>query len=598
MRTHPLDVRLLLALSLSVAACSAPTPAAVDAGADAPADAPADASSVCAPSRAEWNATVLPLVTQHCGNCHGPTPSYGSPYSLTDYDALLRATSAGRPVDHIARQLIEGAMPPSGSPAMPLEARRALAAWASCGASVPTATPALQASRPVFQSPDRPLAGLATFDLRAQRHPVGPDVTDQYQCFAFDAPVTEPRFIRRMEALVDQGRVVHHIVLLRDPDRSTAATPSFACSGMPASSQYLYAWAPGQNSFEFPQGGLRVAPGQRFILQIHYNNGSRVPDVVDSSGVRLFHDAPGGTEYGMVAIGPQGFSIAPRSAGHAESNCTLRANTTILAGMPHMHEVGTTFSQTVIHADGTREPLINLTGWRFDSQLFYDLGRTLRTGDKLLTRCEYNNLTASPVRSGNGTRDEMCFGFTYVTPPPALSYCDEGTIDVERVPYSPGSCAPADAPTDLSLVDVRVQVADAPAATGGVVPSGRWTLTGLEMYLTGLATGLGDLDLAQTRVRARGQAWVRDGRFTLDSVAGLHLVTTTGVTYDRGLPVAFSGPFAATTTSPLTVRSDCGIGGDIPLAYSVTGDELAVASPPQGLGSLRLTARYIFRRAP
>ncbi len=588
MRTA-LRASALVCVSVALVSCGDSTPStAADAGSDAPS---------CTPSRDAWNATVRPLVVEHCGRCHGDSPSFGAPYSLVDYDMLLRNTNVGRRVDRIAPRLVEGTMPPTGT-TMPDDARRAITQWASCGTMEPRPGTTLVSSAPVYRSPDRPLPGAQTFEVRAQRFEVGPDVTDHYQCFAIDAPVTEPRFIRRMEAILDQSRVVHHIVLLRDPDRSTAMTPSFRCSSMPASSQYLYAWAPGQNSFEFPEGGLRVAPGQRFILQIHYNNGAHLPTMTDSSGVRLYHDAPTGTEYGMVAIGPQGFNIPARSTGRAESNCTLRANTRILSTMPHMHNIGTGFTQTIRHADGTSDPLIALTGWHFETQLNYELNATLRTGDKLIKRCDYNNLTASPVRSGSGTSEEMCFGFTYVTPPPSLLYCDEGTIDVERVPYEPGSCAPADAPSDLSLVDARIAVGSAPASTGGAITDGRWTLASLEMWLNGVATGLGDLDLTMTRVRARGQAWVQGGRITTDSVAGLHLVTTNGVVYDRGLPVAFSGPFMATTTSPVTVRSDCGITQEIRLAYTASADELSITTPEQGVGSLRFAARYVFHRAP
>jgi hypothetical protein len=141
-------------------------------------------------------------------------------------------------------------------------------------------------------------------------------------------------------------------------------------------------------------------------------------------------------------------------------------------------------------------------------------------------------------------------------------------------------------------------VGAAPANTGGAIPEGRWVAQGFEMWLNGLNTGLGNLDLAMTRVRVRGQAWVRGGRFTTDSVAGLHLVTTTGVVYDRGLPVGLSGTFTASGASPLMLRADCGASGDVALGYSVAGDELTVAVPEQGIGALRFVARYRFRRAP
>ena len=69
--------------------------------------------------------------------------------------------------------------------------------------------------------------------------------------------------------------------------------------------------------------------------------------------------------------------------------------------------------------------------------------------------------------------------------------------------------------------------------------------------------------------------------------------------FDRGLPIGLSGTFAAgTTVSPLRLRADCGSTGDVALGYSAAADELIVAAPEQGIGSLRFVARYRFRRAP
>ena len=141
---------------------------------------------------------------------------------------------------------------------------------------------------------------------------------DRYQCFTFEFPGTTDRFVRRFELVADQRAVLHHVVLLRDNNRVAPTTP-FECGSMPEGSDYLYASAPGRDALQFPEGGLRITPGQRLVMQIHYNNGQHLPNLRDSSGLRLYHTAPSGTEYGMVALGPLAFQIPARSTGQTLS---------------------------------------------------------------------------------------------------------------------------------------------------------------------------------------------------------------------------------------------------------------------------------------
>ena len=281
---------------------------------------------------------------------------------------------------------------------------------------------------------------METWDLRAGGWAVGPDVTDRYQCFTFTFAGTADRFIRRFELAADRREVLHHVVLLRDTQR-TAPTEPFECLSMPSGSDYLYAWAPGQDALQFPEGGMRITPGQRLVMQIHYNNGQGLRDVRDNSGLRLYHTAPEGTEYGMVALGPVTFQVPARSTGTAQSGCTITRESRLLTGMPHMHGYGTDFVETITRAAGGSDPLIALQGWRFDAQLFYDFSTALHPGDRIETTCTYNNTTAAAVRSGSRTADEMCFNFAYVTPPPTERYCDQAHAPGDALAYAPGMCA-------------------------------------------------------------------------------------------------------------------------------------------------------------
>jgi hypothetical protein len=453
---------------------------------------------------------------------------------------------------------------------------------------------------PVFRSPERSPEGLAQFELRADNFPVPPTLRDRYQCYSFTAPVDGPRFIKRFEMIVDNPEVLHHLVLLRDP-QGTAPREPFQCNSMPEGTEYLYAWAPGQNALEFPEGGLRVEPGQRFVVQFHYNNSAMRENVVDRSGVRLYHGPVQGTEYGMVAIGPVGFTLPARSESTVASACTLRAGSRMLAGMPHMHEVGTGFEQTVRRRDGSTDPVVSLQGWRFETELFYELPVTLAEGDRLITRCTFNNPTSSPVRSGSRTSDEMCFNFAYVTPPPLFRFCDEAINVGPDLMYTPGRRAAPAASRDLPLAQGRVIADDPPALVAGPIPSGHWVLASVNYYVDTIMTGAGVLNLAESSMSGRGQMWIEPGRMVADFNTSLVLVIGAGIRFSREIPLSIAGDTTFTDNN-IALRLTCsaeGTSAPTALQYGLEagGTELTVGLRAQQTAGVQITPRYTFRRA-
>ncbi len=563
---------------------------------DASTDSAVDASGVCVPDRATWDSSIRAKVVAHCGTCHGETPTYGAPYSLMNYDALLAGAVGHRHVDAIAEQLATGAMPPPGAPAPLSESADAVTRWASCGARTAMNATRLQSSRSWVRAPERAPEGLSTWDLRADHYAVGLNVTDRYQCFTFTVPGDGPRFIRRFEMLLDRREVLHHVVLLRDPDRTAPERP-FECTAMNEGSQYLMAWAPGQDAFAFPDGGLRMTPGERYVLQLHYNNSRRLAAVVATSGVRLFHGPPTGTEYGMLAIGPVGFSIPARSTASASSGCTFREPTRLFAGGPHMHVIGTAFSQQVMRMNGNIDPLISVDHWDFNYQFIYDLGPTLiAPGDRIETRCTWNNTSARTVYSGTGTADEMCFDFAYVTPPSPDRYCDQPLRMPGELTYTPGRCAPPAAGTSLPMVTGRMVVDPAPAPTGGTIPDGRWNLTGMTWHVDTASTAIGTIDVNASVIVGRGQIWTEPGRIIADLSNRVELAFTGGVRFDRDIPVSVSGTYTGDTPTR-TFRQTCPNTGSTHIAVSVEGDRMVLGFDPTNFGGVMITPRYTFQRA-
>ena len=585
--------RPVLVLFVLLAACGSSSPPAPDGG-------PGDAN-VCSPDPATFAASVRPMVERYCGSCHGETPQFGAPVSLLDPTVLLATRPDGtRLVDRMAQRLFDGSMPPVGMPRPPQADANVIAQWASCGATTVPASTGLVSSAPPFLAPTTAPTGLTTVEFRADHYAVGPDVRDDYHCFVFDAPVTEPRFVRRFEMVLDATAVLHHVVLLRDVDHHTSVG-DFNCydgSGMPAGSQYLYAWAPGQSAMEFPSGGLRMSPGERFVVQIHYNNGRSLPDIADSSGVRMYVGPMEGPEYGMMAIGPTDFSLAPHVRTPVESGCTIASDATVIAGMPHMHLLGTDFSETITRASGGTETLVRLSGWSFGTQLFYSLPTTLHTGDVVHTTCTYMNTRDETVTSGENTTDEMCFDFMYMTPPPSARYCDEGPNDHPTdVRYLPGACLPSGTATDLPLVTGHwMQASAPPALVQASVPDARWVLSSVDFYLTSPATPIGTIDLAASYVLGRGQVITRGGALSYDVSDDVVVLTDSHVRFGSPSQYSFSGPLG--TSSPATIALTCPAGDHVQLDWGLVGDELTIGFTSQDVPSQTLWPRYHFTRMP
>jgi len=557
-----------------------------------------DSGTTCVPDRATWDDSASGIVQRHCGSCHGAEPQFGAPFSLTDYDTLVADGDAGRISDRMVARLMDHTMPPVGSPHPPDADMEALAQWASCGSETPDPAGGLVVSAPPVRSPVDAPPGLDHFDFTANDYAVGPDELDHYQCFVMDFPGTDARLIKRFEIIIDDARVLHHAVLLRDPDRSSPDTP-FTCFDMPAGSDYLYAWAPGQSAIEFPEGGLRIEPGERLVLQIHYNNGAHVDGVTDSSGVRIFHGPVGGTEYGMASIGPLGFSVPARSRRDVTGTCTWHENSTVFAGIPHMHEIGSGFEQYVLHPDGTRDEVVSLTGWSFETQLLYDTPVTLAPGDKLITTCEYDNTTDHTVNNGFGTGDEMCFNFMYITPPPPSRFCDETTSDITPLAYTPGACAPAP-PLDATPPGAgTLGPLPAPDLIGGSVMDGSYVLEGADIYLESLTTPVGMIDPAASSTLTQGQMSIAAGHLTLDALLQFAAVHVGGFHYEDHTALSFGGSYTI-EANELVVTGDCpaGASGTTRIPFEVSGDSLTVSFTSGSPGGGSSTSRLRFKRLP
>jgi hypothetical protein len=370
----------------------------------------------CTPSREIWDAVVSGMMERNCGQCHGEVPDFGAPNSLTDYDELIKGVEGQRPIDRIVARMDEDTMPPPAMARPPHVDRDTMVEWASCGLVHPDETVGLEVSREVFPEPEEMPVDTRQVNMIASDFEVGEFTLDLYQCFYFPSPTTGDELVKRIEPVIDESRVLHHLVLMEIPGAIDESSSSVCGTTF---GDIIYAWAPGGGAIQFPNnGGFKIKSDKHYLVQTHYNNGAGIKDVKDNSGVWLYIGDANGPEYSMLSTGSgiPDISVPPGETAISSRTCTINKDLELLTGFPHMHSTGDTFRETIQRVDGGEELLIDLTGWRFEAQFFYDMPIQLSEGDEITTTCTYLNLTDETVRGGLRTEDEMCFDFIYATP--------------------------------------------------------------------------------------------------------------------------------------------------------------------------------------
>ncbi len=545
----------------------------------------------CVPDREVWEADIRPLVTARCGHCHDEPPQYGAPFTLLDYDALVDGAPGERRVDRMAFKLAEGTMPPPGQTQPSTPEKLAILDWATCGdtSDLPPVNPGgFDSSRPPLAADEDPPADSEFFELRASDFRVR-ERDDDYQCFTFVAPTMEERFIRRIDAIIDDARVVHHLVLLRGP-AGTRPGQQFPCFDI---SDSLYAWAPGMGALAFAEGGMRMQPGAAYILQIHYNNRARV-DGSDSSGVRIYHGETVGPEVAMVVLGPTAFSIPARGRGEATGHCTFPRDTHVIGSWPHMHEVGDAFEATVHHADGRETDLVTLDGWDFETQLVYDTPVDISAGDRVTTTCRWANLNDRPVGFGPDTSDEMCFNFVYHTPPLPWSICDQAAPEDEGGPYDGGECLGDIGDLEVPFFRGRILEGLPPELRGDARPDGVWTMADGSLYIPTFDTPIGPIDAENSVIRGRGVFTVGPDRVALDAQIEIQ-ISIGGRIIDQPYEISAAGSVVEAAGGVMRLNVDCGDGGIDTVRYDVVEGRLRALVEVDVAG---FTLRVLFTLRP
>lgn len=375
-----------------------------------------------------WYGDVAHVAAKKCMGCHNddaPT------FSMTSYGDQLRARA---PL--MAAYTGDGTMPPwkpsgdcnsfVGERTLTDDEKALFQAWSDGGAlegdpADGPAAPSVGASLPrVDRRLDMPGAYLP--------QPPAGDVND-LRCFVLDPEVTDPEQLIGFDIHPGEKAVVHHVLLyMADAAEASALDDAdsglgYACSGGPiaTSAKVIAGWVPGMPANTYPSGtGIPLEAGSAIIMQIHYNTLQAGP-LPDQSTVELMlADAPPDYQAQITPLRDAGFAIPPQTEGYtSRATIEVPGKATVWAVAPHMHLFGRRALIEVERANGDNTCLVDIPDWDFNWQQFYffddPAGIRLEPGDRVTLSCTWDNDSSRTVEWGDGTEDEMCIAYAYVT---------------------------------------------------------------------------------------------------------------------------------------------------------------------------------------
>ncbi len=427
-------VALLGLVSLTACEDDDPLRPTVDSGTGADAGPP----DVSVPT---YYGDVRPILVEQCTTCH--TAGGIAPFAIETY---AQAFDVGQRIAEVTAARI---MPPfladASGECNTYRNHRGLTDdeigligdWVATGMTegdptTPAPTPA--------ELPSLPRTDL-TLEMPAE-YTIDGSTDDDYHCFVVDPGLAANIFVTGYDVHPGNAQRVHHVITYNPTSQAAAdqavaldmqdgvAGDGYPCFGdARVQALPLTLWAPGSGAVGFPRGtGIEVTAGRPLIVQVHYNNLAPDSPGTDLTTIDLM-TSDSVTPASFILFGDFQLAIPPRTASHDETGSvpvsfywdalgSIPVDTLHLYGvLPHMHTLGRSLNANLSGPMGDR-CLVEVPRWDFNWQLayWYDEPIPVQRADTASVSCNFNSMSRDSVTNfGDGTQDEMCLAFVYVS---------------------------------------------------------------------------------------------------------------------------------------------------------------------------------------
>jgi len=387
-----------------------------------------------------FRSDVAPIVYEHCVPCHHPDGA--GPFSLIRYEDVREHA---RDIVKVTSRHYMPPWPPErgevrfvGERGLTDTQIDLIRRWVAENmvegdASAPPPPPISQEGWQLGQ-PDVVLTMPRAYTLAAE----GEDV---FRNFVFPVPGAASRYVRAIEILAGNKRVVHHANVIVDRTdgsrRRDEADPEVGFAGMDVEiasdrfepdSHFLF-WKPGTPpTLEPDDMAWRIDRGTDLVLNVHLQPSGKPERLQPSIGLYFTDRAP--TRFPMLLqLEHDGaIDIAPGVRDFEITDAyTVPVDVELLAVYPHAHYLGKDLVGEVALPDGTRKTVIHIKDWDLNWQAVYRLVKplVLPKGSVVSMRYRYDNSSDNPrnpnrpprrVVAGNRSSDEMGHFWIQVLP--------------------------------------------------------------------------------------------------------------------------------------------------------------------------------------
>ncbi len=383
---------------------------------------------------------IAPILYGNCMPCHAAGGIGEGSANLTAYESVFPRRAL------IKNAVVERRMPHFGANAsgdcqefkdarwLSDEQIETIADWVDGGAPEgdPKPAPAMPTREPIIEGePDLTLAMPGSYVSAGE-------ALDDYRCVLVETGLDDDMYLTGYEVEAGEPAVVHHVLLFEVNDDAVAdayraangadGKVGFPCAGPVLTAgtnddvEILFSWLPGALGQRYPEGtGLRITKGHPVVMQIHYNYSAGPME--DLTKVHLdLEPVTGATKEAIlytvdnynIVLAAQQAETQTISAGWLPQPAEVPVK--IWGVYPHMHKLGR--SMKVEMNETAPECLLDADRYRFEWQNFYFYKEpiTFPALGQLKVTCGYDTSTVNePVTWGEGTENEMCLVWFYVT---------------------------------------------------------------------------------------------------------------------------------------------------------------------------------------
>jgi len=376
-----------------------------------------------------YHEDVAPILMANCVTCHQQGAI--GPFTLVDYQDALTYAEA------IRTSTASRSMPPfildnSGACNTYVEGRwltdaqiETIGKWVKAGSPEGDPAKAIVTAAPKRHEIERV---DKTIDMGVS---YTPDATtfDDYRCFIVDPQLVEDTFITAFDVRPGVAKMMHHLTLFAIDSESaekaaealdaSEAGPGYSCIEdlFIEDTRWLVGWGPGEGALTLPKGtGLRMRAGRKALLQIHYNQENGISP--DRTQIDMMLAKSVEREARVQRVADTSLNLPPRKDRVEETASFPIARALTLWGLwPHMHTLGVSLRVAAVR-DEQESCVAYADRFDFHWQGFAHYTKPIEVdrGDRLRITCTYNTLGRDTLTTwGQGTNDEMCIAFFYMT---------------------------------------------------------------------------------------------------------------------------------------------------------------------------------------